>query len=389
MAVIALQALGVATVLPAVARDLGGLGAYGWAFTAVLLASVPGIVGGGLLADRGRAAPAMLGALAVFGAGCLAAALAPTWPAFLAARVAQGLGLGVLSALVYVAVGRGFRPVLHARVLALTSAAWVVPSLVGPAAAGLVTEAAGWRWVFASLVPVLPLVAVLALPGMRALPADRAPALRKWSDHFLSAPVRRGVGGRSLLAAGFLGAEAFVPLGLVELRGWSVAEAGLVVSAGSLSWAAGAFVQARLDRRDGGTGRLGRLRAGALVLGAGLALTAVGMAAAAPLVAVGWAVAGLGTGIAYPSVGALVLGAGAAATGAVSSALQLGETLAIALCTALGGAALGLTGVATAPLVAVLAACAAAGALAATVVRGAPDGLAAAGARAAPDGVAP
>jgi MFS family permease len=352
MSVIGFQALGVATALPVVARDLDGLGSYGWGFTATLLASLPGIVGGGLLADRDRAGGALLAALAAFGAGCLLAALAPSWPVFLAARVLQGLGLGVLGSLIYVAVGRAYPPQLHGRVLALTSTAWILPALLGPAAAGAVAEHVGWPWVFVGLVPALPVVAVLAVPGMRGLPrSDEAPPTLR----ALARPgVGTGIAARGLLAVGFLGSETLIPLGLVEVRGLSAAAAGLVVSAGSLSWAAGALTQGRLDRADGGAGRLRRLRAGALVLAVGAGLTAAGMAAGTALVAAGWVIAGLGVGMAYPSVGALVLGAAGPATGAASAGLQVVETLAVAAVATAGGLAVGALDLATPAFVAAL-----------------------------------
>ena len=45
--VVAFQSLGVGTVMPAVARDLGGLEHYGWAFSAFMLASLVGSVAAG------------------------------------------------------------------------------------------------------------------------------------------------------------------------------------------------------------------------------------------------------------------------------------------------------------------------------------------------------
>src|SRR6187402_2784400 len=49
---VAFETLAVATVLPAVAADLGGINLYGWAFSAFLLTQLVGIVISGLLADE-------------------------------------------------------------------------------------------------------------------------------------------------------------------------------------------------------------------------------------------------------------------------------------------------------------------------------------------------
>src|ERR1043165_1602360 len=67
---VAFESLGVATVLPDIARDLDGLGAYGWGLSALMLANIIGTVLAGRTADlRGPWAPAAVG-MAVFAAGC-------------------------------------------------------------------------------------------------------------------------------------------------------------------------------------------------------------------------------------------------------------------------------------------------------------------------------
>jgi MFS family permease len=381
--------------MPAVARDLNGLGSYGWAFSAFLLASLVGMVGAGLAADRGGMTTALaLGALP-FLAGCLVSATAQAWPILLAGRALQGLGNGALGALVYVAVARGYPPAAYGRMMGLLSSAWVLPSLVGPAIGGFVAQHLGWRWVFLLVLPLVPLAVGLAFPGLRRLerPAAssgrgeevrrmrRAVTLAVGLGLLLAAPaaplapaivlalVGVGLGGRAfvgllpagtlragrglpsgvaargLVAVGFLGCDAFLPLALTRLHGLTLSQAGLVVSAGSLSWSAGALLQGRLDRRDAGTRRSSRARAGAAVLLTGVALTTVGLVAidGTPLVAVaGWIVAGLGIGLSYPSVGAVTLAlAPKGGEGNVSAALQLIEGIAVAVFTGAGGALLG------------------------------------------------
>src|SRR5258705_11244730 len=59
---VASEALAVVTVMPVVARDLGGLRLYGWVFSAFMLGSVVGIVAAGREADRrGPPAPLLAG----------------------------------------------------------------------------------------------------------------------------------------------------------------------------------------------------------------------------------------------------------------------------------------------------------------------------------------
>jgi MFS family permease len=281
---------------------------------------------------------------------------------------------------------------MYGRMLALMSSAWVLPSLAGPAVAGLIADQLTWRWVFVLLLPFLPVAVALTLPGLRALSRSEHPdaprrlpqalALAAGTGLFLGGlglePVLlallvaaglavalpafgslmpagtlraarglpSGIVVRGLLAIAFLGCDAFLPLALTELRGFSVSQAGLVISAASLSWSLGSFLQARLDRLDGGRGRPRRLLTGLSVLLGGIAATALGVVSDGLPVAVaiaGWAVAGLGIGIGYPSIGALVLSAAPGGEeGSVSAALQLIETIGVAVFTGIGGALIAL-----------------------------------------------
>ena len=402
--IVAFQSLGVGTAMPAVARELGGLGSYGWAFSAFMLASVLGSVGAGRDADAHGPLRAYLAAIAAFAAGSVLAAVAWSWGALLAGRALEGLGSGALGVVTYASASRAYPPEMYGRMLALMSSAWVLPSLAGPALAGVIAQATTWRWVFVFLLPFLPVAVALTRPGLRALsaggsdppraaPGDGGPGALSLSSAavlaaglaaFLAAleleapaaAVPLGLAGlavavpalrallpagtlraarglpsgilvRGLLAIAFLGCDAFMPLALTELEGFSLAEAGVVISVASLSWSLGSFLQAGLDRRDRGAGRQRRLQAGLAVVVAGVAVTGAGLfGGGGGLVAgAGWALAGFGIGIGYASVGALVLSqAPGGGEGAVSAALQLIETIGIALFAGLGGVlvALGL-----------------------------------------------
>jgi MFS family permease len=387
--VVAFQSLGVGTVMPAVARDLGGLERYGWAFSAFMLASLIGSVWAGQDADRAGPVRAYLAAVVSFAAGSVLAAVAGRWDVLLAGRALEGLGAGALVVVTYASASRAYPPAMYGRMLALMSSAWVLPSLAGPAVAGVVADHTTWRWVFVFLLPFLPVAVALTLPGLRALSrAGAAPRGRRLphalalaagigllltaleADHALvlvalgaigvtlALPALRtllpagtlrvarglpsGIIVRGLAAVGFLGCDAFMPLALTEVRGFSSSGAGLVISAASLSWSLGSFFQAWRDRRDGGAGRAARLLAGLSVLIGGLALGAVGVLweeLPVALGVVGWAIAGFGMGIAYPSVGALVLSqAPGGEEGGVSAALQLSETVFVAVFAGAGGA---------------------------------------------------
>src|SRR5215204_3880106 len=95
---VAFEALAVATVMPVVADDLGGLGLYGWVFSGFFLGSLLGIVLAGQLADRrGTRLPLALG-LTLFTVGLLVGGTAPSMLVLVGGRVLQGMGAGVVPA---------------------------------------------------------------------------------------------------------------------------------------------------------------------------------------------------------------------------------------------------------------------------------------------------
>lgn len=389
---IAFEALATATVMPEVADELHGIRLYGWAFSAFMLAMLMGVAIAGPLGDRrGPAAPFAVG-LVVFGAGLVGAGAAPTMPLLVLARAVQGAGGGAVFATAYVAMGMAYPPAARGRLFAVLSSAWVVPGIVGPALGGAVAERFGWRAVFFGLVPLLPFAGALTLPSLRgqqptaedddghdALPVLDAVRLAGGAGLVLggpaadnrmaglvavvvglvlalpsflrlvppgtlrgSGPLPAAVAARGLLSFAFFGAEAFVPLALTSLRGWTTTEAGVSLTLAALTWATGAWVQAR---RSQAWGRRRTVGAGFVLVGIGVAAMATVLLPAVPsLVApLSWAVAGLGMGLASPTTSLVVLEEAAPGrVGRSSAALQLTDTLGAGLGTGLGGAALSI-----------------------------------------------
>ena len=58
---------------------------------------------------------------------------------------------------------------------ALLSAGWVLPSLVAPAFAGIVTDHVGWKWVFLGIIPLAVTVGAIAQPADARLRTCRRP----------------------------------------------------------------------------------------------------------------------------------------------------------------------------------------------------------------------
>jgi len=386
---VAFSALSIATVLPTVQDDLGGLTLYGWVFSGFFLASLLATVVAGQAVDRHGPALPLVVALALFAGGLTAGGLATSMTALVAARVAQGLGAGAIPALAYAVAGRAYPAPLRPRVFAAFSTAWVLPAVIGPAAASLVTGLVGWRVVFLGLLPLVLVAALAALPPLRALPpaaggAAQVPAGRVGRALLLvagcgavlaagnlpgTAAAATGLAGlavavpalvalvppgtlrlragapaavavRGLLAFAFFGADAYVSLAVTQ-RGGDTLLAGLALSAASLAWTSGAWIQARRLAIDG-VRRLDQIGFALLAAGAlGLAGVAAGLPAAVSVAA--WAVGGLGMGMAYSPLAVTVLDAAPPGEeGAASAALQLCDHLGVALGTGLGGALVAL-----------------------------------------------
>ena len=147
----------MATILPTIVTDLGGLSFYGWSFSAYMLATLVGLILAGDEADyRGPALPFIIG-VGAFVSGLVLAALAPSMSVFVLSRAVQGVGAGILVSVIYACVGQGYPEHLKPRIVAMLASAWVIPGLIGPALAGIISDVFGWRWVFLGLVFILPL----------------------------------------------------------------------------------------------------------------------------------------------------------------------------------------------------------------------------------------
>jgi len=154
---VALHAINIyiaTTVLPSVVKEIGGLELYAWNTTLFVVASILGsALTARLLAAAGsRGAYAV--ATAIFIAGSLVCALAPSMPVMLLGRALQGLGGGFLFALCYAMIYSVFDERLWPMAMALISGMWGVATLLGPAVGGVFAQMNAWRAAFGSLVPM-------------------------------------------------------------------------------------------------------------------------------------------------------------------------------------------------------------------------------------------
>jgi predicted MFS family arabinose efflux permease len=144
---------------------------------------------------------------------------------------------------------------------------------------------------------------------------------------------------RGILTFAFFGGDAYVPLTLTSIRGASAATAGLALTASTLTWTIGAWIQ---ERRIAVWGPRRLIRVGFVLVAAGAAGMTTLLFRTTPLFLgpVTWAVAGLGIGLAYAPISVTVLhDAPTGQEGRAASALSLTDVLGTALGTGTGGAA--------------------------------------------------
>ncbi len=361
---LAFEAMAVPAALPTAARELHGIGAIGWAFTAFLVANVVGLVVSGQVCDaRGPRAPLVAGLLA-FLAGLVVSGTAPSMAQLVAGRCVQGLGGGLMITAVYVVLGGAYPEQLRPRVFAAMSSAWVVPALLGPVVAGALAQHASWRWAFLGLVPFVVVGALLMVPVLRGFAGPAASASHPsavsvlaallgavalvWGLRTLLPPgtarVRRGVAApiamRGLLAGSLFGVESMVPLTMSVQHGFGAIAAGLPLVVSGLLWSGGSWWQGRDHADDGPDRRVRLIRAGFGFVATGAALTALVAHPDVPgwLIFPAWGLAGLGAGLSMSSLGVLMLRYTTDADrGADSAALQLSDTVSSALTTGLAG----------------------------------------------------
>lgn len=179
---IAFEATAVGTAMPVAARELHGIPLYAFAFSAYFTTSLFAMVLSGQWADRNGPLAPLASGIGAFGAGLLLSGTAGGMWMFILGRAVQGVGGGLVIVALYVVISRAYPERIRPAIMAAFSAAWIVPSVVGPLAAGTVTEHLGWRWVFVG-IPVLILLPLgLALPAIRRMasgPADAAAGLSR------------------------------------------------------------------------------------------------------------------------------------------------------------------------------------------------------------------
>ncbi|HET6672687.1 MAG TPA: MFS transporter [Agromyces sp.] len=374
----AFEAMAVTTVMPLVAEDLDGVALFALAFAVPLAAGIIGMVLAGNWTDRAGPLPSLVTSAVLFVVGLLIAGTATNMIVFIVGRFVHGLSGAAVIVPLYVIVARVYPESLRARVFAGFAAAWVIPSIIGPALAGVVAETVSWHWVFLGVIGLLlPAGAMMLPPLLRVRDLVQGDPSVRWSlgrvgwsvltaaaalglslskevddpwrwvlavasivlvaiavRPLLPAGTLRAARGmpatvllRLIVAGAFFGSEIYLPYLFIERYEFSPSLAGAVLTGAGVSWAAASWLQGRLGDRVTNTQAV-QIGAGLLAVSLAVVLLVAAFTLDPVIAFVAWTLAGGAMGFMYPRFSVAVLKLSpVSAQGFNSAALSIGESL--------------------------------------------------------------
>jgi EmrB/QacA subfamily drug resistance transporter len=159
----------VATALPTIVSELGGMDHLSWVVTAYLLASTAATPLWGKLGDQYGRKKLFQAAIVIFLIGSALCGMAQDMPQLIGFRALQGLGGGGLIVLSMAIVGDIVPPRERGRYQGLFGAVFGATSVLGPLLGGFFTEHLSWRWVFYINLPI-GIVALLVIATVLHIP---------------------------------------------------------------------------------------------------------------------------------------------------------------------------------------------------------------------------
>jgi EmrB/QacA subfamily drug resistance transporter len=178
----------VATALPTIVGELGGLEHLSWVVTAYLLASTVTAPLYGKISDLYGRKIVFQVAIGLFLIGSALCGIAQNMPQLIGFRAIQGLGAGGLFVMALTIVGDVVSPRERGRYQGYFGAVFAVSSIAGPLLGGWLVDNIDWRWVFYINLPI-GLIALFVTASVLNLPFHR-------QEHRIDYP------GAALLVAG-------------------------------------------------------------------------------------------------------------------------------------------------------------------------------------------
>jgi EmrB/QacA subfamily drug resistance transporter len=187
----------VATALPTIAGELGGVDLIAWIVTAYLLAATVATPLFGRISDLFGRDRIFQAAIVIFLVGSILSGFAVDMPMLIGARAVQGVGAGGVMALTMTIIGDILSPRERGRYQGYLGAVFALSSVAGPLIGGFLVDNLDWRWVFFVNLPI-GIVALLVTRRVLRLPRHRT---ERSIDYLGAALLVTGVSALLLVAA--------------------------------------------------------------------------------------------------------------------------------------------------------------------------------------------
>jgi EmrB/QacA subfamily drug resistance transporter len=144
----------VATALPRIVSELGGMAHLSWVVTAYVLASTATMPLYGKLSDQYGRKLLLYAAIIIFLIGSMLCGLAQNMTELIIFRAIQGLGAGGFMPLAQIVIGDLIPPAERGKRQGSIAAVYALTSVLGPVLGGLLTDWLSWHWIFYVNLPV-------------------------------------------------------------------------------------------------------------------------------------------------------------------------------------------------------------------------------------------
>ncbi len=159
----------VATALPTIAGDLGGVSHLAWVVTAYMLAATAGTPLWGKLGDLYGRKRMFQAAITIFLVGSALSGLSRNIGELIAFRTFQGLGAGGLMALAMALIAELVPPRERGRWQGYAQSCFVLAGVLGPLIGGAFVDHLSWPWIFYINLPI-GVVALIVVSYVLQLP---------------------------------------------------------------------------------------------------------------------------------------------------------------------------------------------------------------------------
>src|SRR5688572_10393039 len=168
----------VATAMPTIVGQLGGLEHFSWVFSAFMLASTTTVPLYGKLSDIYGRRKLYVSAMALFLIGSVWCGMANTMTQLIFARALQGIGAGGIMPLAFILIGEMFSLEQRTKMQGVFSGVWGVSSIAGPLLGGFLVAQLSWRWIFyINVIPGLLAAALVAFAWRDQIQSHKRPAV--------------------------------------------------------------------------------------------------------------------------------------------------------------------------------------------------------------------